>query len=133
MTSFTKTALISGVVWAAWHMPVILFADYHSGSTPVTFAAACFAVMVIGISFPFAWLTLKSRSLWPAVLLHTTHNVFIQGFFDRLTGTGRYTSYITGEFGIGLVLTGLITAYVFWRMQHEKKLQTQSLQLQLQE
>lgn len=116
VTSFTKTALISGVVWAAWHMPVILFADYHDGSTPVTFAAICFAVMIIGISFPFAWLTLKSRSLWPAILLHTTHNVFIQGFFDRLTGEGSITPYVTGEFGIGLALTALVTAYVFWRM-----------------
>lgn len=118
MTSFTKTALISGVVWAAWHMPVILFADYHNGSTPVTFAAVCFALMIVGISFPFAWLTLKSRSLWTAVLLHTTHNVFIQGFFDRLTEYGSITPYVTGEFGIGLALTGLITAYVFWRMSH---------------
>lgn len=120
MTNFTKTALISGVVWAAWHMPVILFADYHNGSTPVSFAAVCFALMIVGISFPFAWLTLKSRSLWTAVLLHTTHNVFIQGFFDRLTGNGSITTYITGEFGIGLALTGLVTAYVFWRMRPDK-------------
>ena len=120
MTNFTKTALISGVVWAAWHMPVILFADYHNGSTPVSFAAVCFALMIVVISFPFAWLTLKSRSLWTAVLLHTTHNVFIQGFFDRLTGNGSITTYITGEFGIGLALTGLVTAYVFWRMRPDK-------------
>jgi membrane protease YdiL (CAAX protease family) len=116
VTPFTSTALISGVVWAAWHMPVILWADYHNGSTPVTLAAVCFAVMIVGISFPFAWLTLKSRRLWPAVLLHTTHNVFIQGFFDRLTGDGSITPYITGEFGIGLALTALVTAYVFWRL-----------------
>ncbi|MCL4833914.1 MAG: CPBP family intramembrane metalloprotease [Caldilineaceae bacterium] len=122
VTSFTRTALISGVVWAAWHIPVILFADYHNGSTPVTFAAACFTVMIIGISFPFAWLTLKSRSLWTAVLLHTTHNVFIQGFFDRLTGSGSITPYITGEFGIGLAVTGLVVAYVFWQMRPDKSL-----------
>lgn len=122
VTSFTRTALISGVVWAAWHMPAILFADYHNGSTPVTFAAVCFAVMIIGISFPFAWLTLKSRSLWTAVLLHTTHNVFIQGFFDRLTGNGSITPYITGEFGVGLAVTGLVVAYVFWQMRPEKSL-----------
>ena len=35
MTSFTKTALISGIVWAAWHMPAIFLADYNSGGTPI--------------------------------------------------------------------------------------------------
>ncbi len=105
MTSFTKTALISGIVWAAWHMPRIFLADYNSSGTPAVYAAIFFAVMIIAISFPFAWLTLKSGSLWPAVLLHTTHNIFIQGVFDRLTGNGSITPYITGEFGVGLAST----------------------------
>ncbi|MGB5172147.1 MAG: type II CAAX endopeptidase family protein, partial [Eudoraea sp.] len=28
---FTKTSLISGVIWGAWHLPILLFADYNSG------------------------------------------------------------------------------------------------------
>jgi uncharacterized membrane protein YciS (DUF1049 family) len=70
-------------------------------------------------------LTLKSGSLWPAVLLHTTHNIFIQGVFNRLTGNTEISSYITGEFGVGLALTSLVVAYVFWRMQRSKTLQKQ--------
>ena len=31
VTSYTKTSLISGAVWALWHMPLILFADYSTG------------------------------------------------------------------------------------------------------
>jgi membrane protease YdiL (CAAX protease family) len=125
MTSFTKTAFISGVVWAAWHMPGIFLADLNSAGTPDWYAAAMFALMIIAISFPFAWLTLKSGSLWPAVLLHTTHNIFIQGFFDRLTGNTEISSYVTGEFGVGLALTSLVVAYGFWRMQRNKTLQKQ--------
>lgn len=119
MTSFTKTALISGIVWAAWHMPGIFLADLNSSGTPAVYASLFFAVMIIAISFPFAWLTLKSGSLWPAILLHTTHNIFIQGVFDRLTGNNNITPYITGEFGIGLALTTLVVAYVFWRMRRD--------------
>lgn len=89
-----------------------------------------FAVMLIGISFPFAWLTLKSRSLWPAVLLHAGHNQFILGIFDKLTATTNATPYITGEFGIGLALTTVIVAYLFWRMQREKLVRTQPIQAQ---
>ena len=102
MTSFTKTALISGIIWAAWHMPAIFLADLNDSGTPNLYVAAMFAVLIISISFPFAWLTLKSRSLWPAVLLHATHNQFIMGIFDKLTANTKATPYITGEFGVGL-------------------------------
>ena len=57
--------------------------------------------------------------------MHTTHNIFIQGVFDRLTGNIGITPYITGEFGVGLALTSLVVAYVFWRMQRSKTLQKQ--------
>lgn len=117
INSFTKTALISGIVWAAWHMPGIFLLDLNSSGTPALYAAAGFAVLLIGISFPFAWLTLKSGSLWPAVLLHASHNLFIYAIFDRLTRGGSITPYISGEFGVGLALTSLVVAYAFWRMQ----------------
>jgi hypothetical protein len=89
-----------------------------------------FAVMIIAISFPFAWLRLKSGSLWTAVLLHTTHNIFIQGVFDRLTGDNGITPYLTGEFGVGLAITSVVVAYVFWRMQRPRTLQTLPIQPQ---
>jgi membrane protease YdiL (CAAX protease family) len=130
-TSFTKTALISGVVWAAWHMPGIFLADLNDTGIPNLYAATMFAVLVIAISFPFAWLTLKSGSLWPAVLLHAFHNQLVQGMLDMLTGKTAVTPYITGEFGVGLALTGLIVAYVFWRRRQEVSQQTLSVQVQL--
>jgi len=130
-TSFTKTALISGVVWAAWHMPGIFLADLNDTGIPNLYAAVMFAVLIISISFPFAWLTLKSGSLWPAVLLHAFHNQLVQGILNKLTGKTAVTPYITGEFGVGLALTGLIIAYVFWRRRQEVSQQTQSVQVQL--
>jgi hypothetical protein len=81
-----------------------------------------FAILIIAISFPFAWLTLKSGSLWPAVLLHALHNQLIMGILDKLTGKTAVTPYITGEYGVGLAVTGLVAAYVFWRMQPDKSL-----------
>jgi membrane protease YdiL (CAAX protease family) len=130
MTSFTKTALISGMVWAIWHMPAIFLADYNSGDTPKLYAAIMFAVMIIATSFAYAWLRLRSSSLWPAVLLHASHNQFIQGIFDKLTGNTSATPYITGEFGVGLALTSIVLAYIFWRMQRDKSLTTQPVSSQ---
>lgn len=130
VTSFTKSALISGVIWAAWHMPGIFLLDLASGQTPVTFEAFCFTVMIVGFSFAYAWLTLKSGSLWPAAVLHASHNLFIQGVFDGLTGNTGITPYIIGEFGAGLALTALIVAYVFWRA---RRAEPSSLRLQAQQ
>lgn len=118
ITSFTNTALISGVIWAAWHLPAVLLADYNSAA-PRWFAVTCFVILVVAVSFPFAWLSLKSGSFWPAAVLHASHNLFIQGVFDQLTLDTGPTAYLTGEFGAGLALTGLVTAFVFWRMRRD--------------
>jgi len=117
--SFTKTALISGGIWALWHYPEILFANYNNSSAPAWFGLVCFTVMVLGISFAFTWLRLKSGSLWTAVILHAAHNAFIQAFFTPLTGPTRWSAYVIDEFGIGLALAAVVVAYLFWRRRKE--------------
>jgi CAAX protease family protein len=116
--SFTTLSFLSGIIWAAWHSPLLLFADYNAG-TNRWYALGCFAVMVISISFVFAWMTLKSRSLWPAALLHASHNLFVQSIFDNLMrDTGR-TLWYTTEFGAALALTCAAFAVYFWTRRSE--------------
>jgi len=116
--NFTATALISGCIWSVWHYPVLIFADYNSG-TPTWYGLTCFTVMVVAISFVFAWMRLKSGSLWTGVLLHASHNLFIQGFFDPITtDTGR-TKYVIGEFGAGLAFVSILFAAYFWTRRGE--------------
>ena len=112
--SFGRTALVSGAIWAGWHMPLIIFADYNAG-TPAWYSALWFAVMVIALSVPFAWLRLRSGSVWPAAILHATHNLFIQAFFDRVTVDTGPTRWLTTEFGAALALAVVLTAWIFWR------------------
>lgn len=113
--SMQKTALTSGGIWALWHAPLILFGDYGSG-TPGLYALASFVILVISISFPFAWLRIKSGSLWTGVVLHASHNLIIQAILDPLTQDTGITPYIVTEFGIGVAAAAVITAWVFWRM-----------------
>ncbi len=87
--SFTTTSVISGVVWAIWHYPVLLVGDYNNSGDPFWFGLICFTVLVIGISFALIWLRLKSGSLWTAVLLHTSHNIFIQAIIYANDGRNR--------------------------------------------
>ena len=118
ITSFTSTALISGIIWSLWHYPILIFADYNAG-TPPWYGLTCFTVMVISISFVFAWMRLKSGSLWTGVLLHASHNLFVQSFFTPITtNTGR-TAYFIDEFGCVLPIISLILAVYFWSRRKE--------------
>lgn len=129
--SFTMTAFISGGIWAIWHWPLILSGEYNSVGTPVWFGLVCFTIMVIGISFPFAWLRLKSGSLWGAVLMHAAHNLFIQAFFNHLTINTGPTEYVIDEFGIGLALISPLIVYLFWRKRNEVAVADMQPSLQL--
>jgi hypothetical protein len=75
--------------------------------------------MAIAASFVFAWLRLKSGSLWTAVILHASHNLFIQEIFDPLTKDRGITKYLTTEFGVGLALAYTLAAWYFWRRRGE--------------
>jgi len=112
--SFAKAALLSGAIWTAWHVPLIIFAGYNAGtSTP--YAILCFAVMVVSLAFPLAWLRLRSRSVWPCALLHASHNLFIQTFMDRVTVDTGATRWLTTEFGAALAITVSATAWIVSR------------------
>lgn len=80
MASFPKVALISGIIWASWHVPLIIAGDYH-GAGPAWYSVTCFLVMVVGISFVFAWMRLKSGSVWTGMLLHASQQLFYPGVF----------------------------------------------------
>ena len=112
--SLPGTALVSGAIWASWHYPVLLFADYNGGTRP-WYSLLCFTALVLGISFVFAWLRLASGSVWPAVILHGSHNLWIQEVFDPLTGNTGLTPWIIGEFGAALALCGIAAGFLAWR------------------
>ena len=113
VTSFTNVALISGVVWSVWHYPIFLFADYHAG-TPAWYGLTCFTISVVGISFACAWMRLKSGSTWTGMLLHASHNLWIDNIFDPLTTDTGTTKFVIGEFGVGLAAAAVIVACLFW-------------------
>jgi membrane protease YdiL (CAAX protease family) len=115
---FTRGCFLSGCIWAVWHYPLLLFADYNAG-TPRLYAVTCFTLMVIGAAFIFGWFRLKSGSLWPAAMLHASHNLFIQAIFDRITNPAGKSLYVTTEFGAGLALTVGACAFYLWTRRGE--------------
>jgi membrane protease YdiL (CAAX protease family) len=110
----TGAGFIVGLIWAVWHYPVLLGADYNAG-TPPAYALTCFTVMVVAMGVTMAWLREVSGSVWPCVLLHASHNVLVQGVLDAMTVRNGHAVYVTTEFGWGMALTQVLMAVVVVR------------------
>ncbi len=76
--SFRGVSIISGLVWAIWHWPIIWL--MHNVGGNLLFHITAFIVMILGMSVILAYFTIKSNSLWPAVLFRSVHNIYIQRF-----------------------------------------------------
>ncbi|HJV21795.1 MAG TPA: CPBP family intramembrane glutamic endopeptidase [Holophagaceae bacterium] len=116
---YTRTVLLTAAIWASWHFPILIGADYNNG-TPAWFGLTCFTLLVLGVSFPLAWLRMRSGSLWTGAVLHASHNLFIQSVFTPLTAPrGRVTAYAIDEFGFVLPLVLLGVGFYFWKRRGE--------------
>lgn len=125
MTSFTTASLISGVVWTLFHLPLILFSDYHSGA-PIAFTVVVFFISTVAHTFVNNWLRARSGSVWPTVLLHTSHNVFINNVYDPLMARYPLTDYFVTEFGLGMLVINVLMAVYVWARRSEVELKPEA-------
>ncbi len=101
------TSVASGLLWAVWHYPSLLGADYNAGTPPV-YAVGCFTALVVALSFMMTWLRMASGSIWPCVMLHAAHNTLIQAILDSMTAEHGTAAYVTTEFGAGTALAAWV-------------------------
>ena len=71
-----KAVLISGVIWGVWHWPVILMGYNYGFDYPGTPWLGLLGMIwvTVGLAVIFSWLTLRSGSVWPAVIAHGAVN-----------------------------------------------------------
>jgi membrane protease YdiL (CAAX protease family) len=113
-----QISLIIGVIWSIWHYPIIVLGLYGT-EINMFYQLACFSLMTIGVNFIYTWFRIKSGSLWTGLLLHSSHNLYIQHVFDPLTLNTGKTEYIIGEFGASFALFGIIIIFVvFFNKEH---------------
>jgi membrane protease YdiL (CAAX protease family) len=111
---FTRGAVATGVIWSAWHYPLILGTDYNNGG-PWWFSIACFTVLIIALSVILTWIRLRTNSVWPCAILHGSHNLFIQAFFSPFTlKSSPLSIYAIDEFGVAVPAITAIFALGFW-------------------
>ena len=115
--NFTATCLITGVIWSVWHFPLIISGVYLA-TMPMIPQLILLVVTVTAITFVFSWFRIKSGSVWAAIILHASHNLYLQRFFDPLTTqTGSLSKYMTGESGLVLTVIFISMAIIFWSLR----------------
>ncbi|HIH02780.1 MAG TPA: CPBP family intramembrane metalloprotease [Methanoregulaceae archaeon] len=111
VTTFTWIAILSAVIWFLWHLPLMIVGLYGDGSM---YSIVVFFLSMIGGSTLFAWIRLRSGSIWPAALLHGFWNYFIQEFYPRMTASTEAGEAMLGEFGWYVVLISIVLGLLFW-------------------
>jgi membrane protease YdiL (CAAX protease family) len=115
--SFAKVALISGLVWAAWHLPLIVLGHYHNNSPaalPLAGQLVMFFTGVVSAAVIMAYLRLKSGSLWTGAIFHASHNLFVQTICNPLTIEYPHSAKYIDELGYVLPITILVVAVYFF-------------------
>jgi membrane protease YdiL (CAAX protease family) len=105
-----KAVLLVSVIWGAWHWPAILTGfNYGTGywGAPVVGPLLFVWVLIFPSAF-YAWVTLRSGSVWPAAITHSVDNAasmlmvfFISGDPTPLVGPG--VQGIIGSLGFALL------------------------------
>ncbi len=101
------TILITGVIWGLWHTPVLLLGHNYPqlpGWQSVLFMVI-FSTLIGGL---FAWLTIRTNSVWPAALGHSTLNA--TGGLPLLFSAD--TTFDTAHVGITGTTGWLVTAVI---------------------
>lgn len=118
--SFKALSIVSGIIWAMWHYPLLNL--MFGNSAFLYLHIASFTIMIVGISVVLAYYTFKSNSLWPAVLYHSVHNIYIQKVCTPLTVATERTTFWIDEYGFMIPLITTFFAIYFWKKAEKESL-----------
>ncbi len=117
------TWIVTGVIWASWHIPYYLyFLDPQELAKQTTLGPAALtglALLMLPLqSIAYGELRLRSGSIWPAWLMHTIANalstlLFVGGLLTPVAGLSALLSPGTEGIVYGVVLGGIGLA--LWR------------------
>ncbi|MGA2905634.1 MAG: CPBP family intramembrane glutamic endopeptidase [Candidatus Korobacteraceae bacterium] len=110
------SAVVTGLIWAAWHLPVNL-RGYNFPQNPVVGALFVFPVAAIFLSIIFGWLVLKTGSIWSSSLAHAATNALGASLFALLFGGGGNYLFISYVGILGLIPLGALSAWIVFSGQ----------------
>src|SRR5215216_4238320 len=108
---WTRAFVLVGLIWAAWHMPLIFLTPlYHSAGNRLI-VLPLFVATIVAASFFFGYLRVWTGSVWPASIAHSSHNAAWSTLaaFTATSSPVVVNEYLAGDNGI-LILAGTAIA-----------------------
>ena len=115
----SKTLIFSGLFWALWHLPLLIFGGYMA-ETPLFYRIPAFILCIVPIGIIAGLLAYKSRSMWPAAILHAAHNNLDQSILSVIT-RGEDMMYFVSETGMFTIICAWIIAIVMYAVIIKKE------------
>ncbi|HSG27912.1 MAG TPA: CPBP family intramembrane glutamic endopeptidase [Candidatus Krumholzibacterium sp.] len=104
--------VIGGLIWFAWHLPLMLVMPSLQGFTAAHYAVNG-VILAFGSIFTFiffAWTYARSGSIWVASLVHAVFNNGARSFSYFV----RVENQIDANAGLAMTML-LVVAYLYWR------------------
>ena len=117
--SIKVSILLCGLIWAIWHFPLMLAGLYESG-TSTWYQLSMFAIQTVAMTAIMAYVRLKSNSVWPAIVLHASHNYVDQVLCGPLTSHMNQAYYV-GETGFITAILIILIAIILLKNSHLDK------------
>jgi membrane protease YdiL (CAAX protease family) len=111
----TPALALSGLVWATWHMPLILLTSLFPVGNKLI-SLPLFYATIVAASFIFGYLRIYSGSVWPASIAHSVHNAAWDtlGAFTVTSYPLIVNKYLVGDYGL-LILAGAVIGAIWIR------------------
>src|SRR5215203_3743846 len=116
-----RALALGGVVWATWHMPLILLTPILTVGNKLI-SLPLFYGTIVAASFFLGYLRIYTGSVWPASIGHSVHNA-AWGTLAAFTATSYpvvVNEYLAGDNGI-LILVGVVVAAIWVRRRLGKE------------
>jgi uncharacterized protein len=91
--------LVSGIAWAAFHWPLVLFLGGAPDGLPVAFALLCTTIGSTALGAALAGMQLR-WGIWPGVLAHAVANATLYHVLVPLTAEREHTAWFSAETGL---------------------------------
>lgn len=84
--------VVNGVFWGLWHAPMVAILGWDFPGHPVAGILAITAAQVSWSVF-MVEVRLRTKSLWPAIVMHAVANALTIGLFDRMVDHSQNLVY----------------------------------------
>ena len=108
-----RALALSGLVWATWHMPLILLTPVFPVGNELI-SLPLFYAAIVAASFFYGYLRIYTGSVWPASIAHAVHNAAwgALGAFTATSSPVLVNNYLAGDYGV-LIVAGAVIGSVF--------------------